>query len=142
MRQLISMFSRDVATISPADSIGRAAEVMEQQNIGAVVVTEQRRPVGMVTDRDIAVALGVHGSTPGESVQHIMTCPVTTMHQREGIFEATQHMMRHSVRRMPVVNDDGHLVGLVTLDDLLVLLSRELDQLAQGVRAEVAAPKH
>ena len=87
------------------------------------------------------VELGVHGSIPGESVRHIMTCPVTTMHQREGVFDVTQHMMRHSVRRMPVVNDDGQLVGLVTLDDLLVLLSRELDQLAQGVRGEVAAPQ-
>lgn len=139
MKQLISMFSKDVATIGPTDTIGRAAELMEQQNVGAVVVAEQGRPVGIVTDRDIAIALGAHGGIPAETVQHIMTCPVTTMRQSEGVFDATQHMMQHAVRRMPVVNDDGRLVGLVTLDDLLVLLSRELDSLAKGVRSEVAS---
>jgi CBS domain-containing protein len=138
MRQLISIFGKDVVTVGPSDTIGRAAERMEEQNVGAVVVAEQGRPVGIVTDRDIAIALGAHGGTPGESVQQIMTCPVTTMHQYEGIFDATQHMMRNSVRRMPVVNDDGRLVGLVTLDDLLVLLSRELDSLSRGVQGEVA----
>jgi CBS-domain-containing membrane protein len=67
-----------------------------------------------------------------------MTCPVTTMSQSEGIYRATQYMMENAQRRMPVVDDVGRLVGLVSLDDLLVLLSRELDNLAQGVQAELA----
>jgi len=67
-----------------------------------------------------------------------MTCPVTTMKQNEGIYKATQHMMELAVRRLPVVDEVGRLVGLVSLDDLLVLLSRELHNMAEGIRAETS----
>ena len=140
MRQISTVFTKEVATVRPADTIGRAAEVMDQQNVGAVVVVEQQRPVGIVTDRDIAIALGVKGAPRTSHVQELMTCPVTTLRQDEGIFNATQHMMENALRRVPVVDAVGRLVGLVSLDDLLVLLSRELDNLAKGVQAEMATP--
>ena len=140
MKHLESIFTKEVVTVRPTDSIGRAAEVMDQQMVGAVVVVEDQRPVGIVTDRDIGLALGARGAARGDSVQDLMTCPVTTMRQDEGIFQATQHMMENALRRVPVVDDIGRLVGLVALDDLLVLLSRELDNLAKGVQAEVAKP--
>ena len=66
-----------------------------------------------------------------------MTCPVMTVGQDEGIFDVTRRMMENAVRRVPVVDDKGGRVGLVALDDLLVLVSRELDSLAKGVKAEV-----
>jgi CBS domain-containing protein len=132
------MFTKAVATIRPSDSIEHAAEMMEQHQIGAVVVAEQNRPVGIITDRDIALALAVGGSSREEGVQGIMTCPVMTVGQDEGIFDVTRRMMENAVRRVPVVDDKGRLVGLVALDDLLALLSRELDSLAKGVQAEVA----
>ena len=138
MRQLATMFTKEVVTVRPTDTIARAAERMDQENVGAVVVVEGQRPVGIVTDRDIGVALGARGASRGDPVQDVMTCPVTTIRQDEGIFKATQHMMENALRRVPVVDNVGRLVGLVSLDDLLVLLSRELDNLAKGVQAEVA----
>ena len=138
MRQLGTMFTKEVVAIRPSDTIGRAAERMDQENVGEGVVVEEQRPVGIVTDRDIAMALGAGGASRGDTVQDVMTCPVTTLRQDEGIFNATQHMMENALRRVPVVDNVGRLVGLVSLDDLLVLLSRELDNLAKGVQAEVA----
>jgi CBS domain-containing protein len=140
MRQIASLFTKEVVTVRPGDTIARAAELMDQQNVGAIVVVEQQRPVGILTDRDIAVALGARGKSRNSTVQDFMACPVTTISQDEGIFRATQYMMENALRRVPVVDQVGRLVGMVTLDDLLVLLSRELDNLAKGVQAEVVAP--
>jgi signal-transduction protein with cAMP-binding, CBS, and nucleotidyltransferase domain len=139
MRKIKSLFTKEVVTLAPSASITDAARLMDENKVGAVVVVEQERPVGIVTDRDLAMALAVRGHSKDESVQEVMTCPVTSMHDDEGIFEATQYMMDNAFRRVPVVNRSGRLVGLVTLDDLLVLLSRELEYLAKGVREETAA---
>ena len=112
---------------------------MEKENVGAVVVTEGKRPVGIVTDRDLALAVCVRGASPLDHVQNVMTCPVATISRDDGVFSATQQMMEHAVRRLPVVDKSGGLVGLVALDDLLLLLSRELQSMAEGIRAEAIA---
>jgi CBS domain-containing protein len=137
MKKLGTMFIREVVTVSPGDSLARAALLMEKNNVGAVVVTEQDRPVGLVTDRDLALAVCARGFSPELSVQSIMTCPVATMRHDEGIYKATQRMMELAVRRLPVIDEIGRLVGLVSLDDLLLLLSRELHNLAEGIRTEM-----
>ena len=138
MSQISSMFTKEVVTVRPNDTLARAAELMSSHNVGAVVVAEQRRPVGILTDRDLAMAMGVNGLPRTSAVQVVMSCPVTTIKQDEGIFEATRQMMETGQRRMPVVDYLGRLVGLVSLDDLVVLLSRELDNLAKGVQTELA----
>ena len=137
MRTLGTMFTNEVVTVRPTDTIRRAAELMGQENVGAVVVVEQGRPVGIVTDRDVALSVAARGTSRETCVQEVMACPVTTILHDEGIFKVTQYMMENALRRVPVVDGVGRLVGLVTLDDLLVLLSRELDNLAKGVQAEV-----
>ena len=132
------MFVKEVLTASPQDSLADAAKVMEVHNVGSVVVVEQERPVGILTDRDLAMAVCVRGVSRDEHVQEIMTCPVATMDQSEGLYDATRHMMELAVRRLPVVDKVGRLVGLVTLDDLLLLLSREMQHMAEGIRAETS----
>jgi CBS-domain-containing membrane protein len=69
-----------------------------------------------------------------------MTHPVSTIREDDSILSATQQMMERAVRRLPVVDKLEHVVGLVSLDDLLPLLSRELDNIAQGIRAELRVP--
>ncbi len=66
-----------------------------------------------------------------------MSTPRRTVHQDEGIFDTTRVMMKCGVRRLPVVDDEGLLVGIVTLDDLLRVLSRALCNLTEGIRAEM-----
>jgi len=134
--KLGTMFVREVVTAGLKDSLAKVAKLMEQHNVGTVVVAEQDRPVGIVTDRDLALAVCARGVSPEEHVQKVMTCPVSTMRHNEGIYKATQHMMELAVRRLPVVDEVGRLVGLVSLDDLLLLLSRELHNMAEGIWAE------
>ena len=135
----LATFTRKVVTAEPKDSLEKVARLMVQNNVGAIVVSEQGRPLGIVTDRDLALATCVLGISRDQHVQTVMTCPVSTIREDEGILDATQQMMQLAVRRLPVVDALGRLVGIVSLDDLLLLLSRELHNLAEGVKAEVSA---
>jgi len=132
------LLSRKVVTAEPTDSLAKAARLMDEHNVGAVVVVEQGRPVGIVTDRDLARSVCTLGTSPEAHLQNVMTCPVATIRQDEGVYNATPQMMRLAVRRLPVVDELGRLVGLVSLDDLLLLLGRELHHIAEGIQAEVA----
>jgi CBS domain-containing protein len=111
---------------------------MDRKNVGAVVVTENGKPTGIVTDRDLALATCIRLFSPDEPVALVMTHPVSTLRDDEGILDATRQMMEHSIRRLPVVNEHERLVGLVSVDDLIPLLSRELHHIAEGIQAEVA----
>jgi CBS domain-containing protein len=133
------MIQRELISIRPGDTLARAAQMMNENKVGAVVVTEQRRPVGILTDRDVALALGLGEAVPSDPVQNVMSCPVTTMRDDEGIFDATQYMMENALRRVPVVDKIGCAIGLVSLDDLLILLTRELNNQAKGVRIELSS---
>jgi CBS domain-containing protein len=133
-----NMLTKKAVTARPMDSLARAARLMDENNAGAIVVVDQDRPVGIVTDRDLARSVCILGTSPEAHVQGVMTCPVTTIRQDEGVYNATQQMMELAVRRLPVVDEQGQLVGLVSLDDLLLLLGRELHNIAEGIRAEVA----
>jgi CBS domain-containing protein len=135
---LKALLARRTVTAAPKDSLAKAAQLMEEKKVGAIVITEQDRPVGIITDRDLALAFGLHGAVPGDPIQSRMMTPVETIRVDEGIYHATQKMMELSVRRLPVVNHVGSLVGMLTLDDLIALLSRELRNVAEGVRGEVA----
>jgi CBS domain-containing protein len=126
-------FRSEVATAAPGDPIRAVVEIMRTQNVGAVVITKDRRVVGIVTDRDVALALGSSRVTPQESVESIMTRKVRTIWEDEGLFNATQYFLSHKVRRLPIVNHDDELVGLVAFDDVLALLSRELFNISKAV---------
>jgi signal-transduction protein with cAMP-binding, CBS, and nucleotidyltransferase domain len=67
-----------------------------------------------------------------------MTCPVETLSSNDGVYDATRRMMELQVRRLPVVNPHGDLIGLISLDDLLLLLARELGNITEGIQAEAA----
>jgi CBS domain-containing protein len=133
---LAKMLTRKAVSAQTQDSLADVARLMKTENVGAVVITEKTRPVGIVTDRDLAFAVCTGGCSPEDEIQSVMTCPVETIQGDEGVYNATQKMMDLAVRRLPVVNYMGALIGLVSLDDLLLLLSRELHQLAEGIHAE------
>lgn len=133
----IETFVKKVITVLPGESLSSVARAMDQHNVGAVVIVENRKPVGIVTDRDLALHLGARGLLSQTPVVKMMTTPVKTASRDDGVFDATQAMMAFGVRRLPVVDDDGYLIGLVTLDDLLRVLSGELSTLIQGIKSEM-----
>jgi CBS domain-containing protein len=135
-----ALFTRKPVTAGPKDSLSQATQLMKQHNVGAVVVVEHDRPVGILTDRDVALAVCLHGASAHDPIQKCMTAPVETVRSDASVYSATERMRELAVRRLPVVNHAGVLIGIVTLDDLLALISRELRNVAEGVRGEVATP--
>lgn len=132
------IFRSNVVTVSPGDTITMAMSLMQQHNVGAVVVIEQREIVGMLTDRDVALAVVLGTATPDSTVAETMSRQVVTIWEDQGIFDATQAMQGHHVRRLPIVNRDNELTGMVTLDDLLSLLTRELSNLGEAIAPSLA----
>lgn len=133
--------NREVVIAEKALSVREAAHLMRNHHVGDLVVVEERggrkHPVGIVTDRDIVVEVVAPGVNPEAlTVVDIMGAKLATVRENEGVFEALRYMRSKGVRRMPVVDGDGGLVGIVTLDDLLSLLAEEMTELAKLVSHE------
>jgi CBS domain-containing protein len=108
-----------VRTIEPDHTVRDAARLMDELNVGILPVCLDQRLVGVVTDRDIVVRSTAAGTAPGDQrVQELLTTDVTTCHADEDARTVLGRMSRLQVRRMPVVDQNQHLVGLVSLGDL------------------------
>jgi CBS domain-containing protein len=133
--------NRDVVIADKTLSVVAAAQLMRSQHVGDLVVVEEKdgrkQPVGIVTDRDIVVEVVAAGVNPDAlKVGDIMGSEVATVRESEGLFEALRYMRDKGVRRMPVVDRDGGLAGILTMDDLLELLAEEMTELAKLVSHE------
>ncbi len=135
--KLNEIFPKKLVTADPSESLTTIAQRMQEHNVGSVVVVENRRPVGIVTDRDIALALGARGFTPKDPVKKVMCGHVQTISQDAGIFGATRHLREAEVRRLPIVDKDGCLVGIVSSDEVLQFLGREIYNLSEGIKHEI-----
>lgn len=133
--------NREVITVRRDATLLHAAVLMRQYHVGDVVVIEDHIgksvPVGIVTDRDIvielvATELDCKVITTGD----IMIPKLTVIHESAGILEAIQLMTTKGIRRLPVVDSTGGLVGIITLDDLLLLLAKEFGALTKLVSRE------
>src|SRR4029078_3221273 len=114
-----------------------AARAIENNNIGAVIVQDDGRVVGMVTDRDLAVrVLGPGLDAKTTPLAAVMTTPVTTLSPADSQGQAIQLMQQRNIRRIPLV-EAGRLVGIVTLDDLLLDEAAPLDQLSAVVESQI-----
>ncbi|MCS6803885.1 MAG: CBS domain-containing protein [Acidobacteriota bacterium] len=121
----------EVVTIQPDETIAAAAALMRDQHVGCLVVVEGNRPVGILTDRDIVRGVLAEGLDATQTlVNDAMTHEVVTVQRQAGVFDAISLMCDEGVRRLPVVDEEGHLVGIIALDDLLLLLGTELVNLA------------
>ncbi len=110
--------TRDVRVISPEDTIERAAQIMGQIDAGVLPVSDGDRLVGMITDRDIAVRGVAEGCGPDAKVRDIMSQEVLYCFDDEETDEVLENMGEIQVRRMPVVDHDKRLVGIVSIGDL------------------------
>jgi CBS domain-containing protein len=127
----------DVMTANRDQSAGNLATVMREEGVGSVIIEDEGEPVGIVTDRDLVLKVLEPRSDPTEvTAADVMSSSPVTVTEDTGIFEATAKMYEHAVRRTPVVDDDGAVTGIVTLDDFLILLTDELDNLAGVIEAE------
>ena len=127
---------RDPIAATRKASIAEVAALMRDEGVGSIVIEEDDRPVGIVTDRDITVAVTAEARDPHEvTAEDVMTENPITVDVDTGVTELVELMAEHGVRRMPVVDDDG-LYGIITLDDLARLLVDEQQSLSKVIEAE------
>ena len=135
--------NREVVVAQAGDPLSRAARAMCEQHVGMVVVTEEqagkRVPVGVVTDRDIVrTQLGHAADLFCLGVAQAMTAKPLVLPESEGLVEAIEHLRARGVRRAPVVDAGGALIGVVSVDDLLAVVAEQLSglsRLSAGQRA-------
>ena len=133
--------NREAVVAERTQSVAETAKLMRQHHVGDVVVVEslsgRRRPVGIMTDRDIVVEVVAPGlSAEAMTAGDLVSEEVARVGESEGVFETMRYMRTKGVRRMPVVDKEGWLVGIVTLDDLMGLLAEEMGELARLVSVE------
>ena len=106
-------------TVEPSKTVVDAARIMKQEDAGVVPVTENGRLTGMVTDRDIAIRVVAEGKDPKSTpVREVASKDLVTVDPQQDLDEALRLMAKHQVRRLPVVEEDGRLVGVVAQADV------------------------
>jgi CBS domain-containing protein len=134
--QIHEIMTATVVTAAPDSPARAVALLMRDRNVGSVVlVDESGRPVGMVTDRDLALDVLAEGADPGMPAEECATAPVVTGDHDMELEEAAALMVGHRIRRLPVMDGDA-LVGIVTLDDIAVRTGNV--EIAQQMTADVA----
>ena len=130
--------NQEVITVAADESAQSVATIMRKEHVGDVVVVEDgRKPVGIVTDRDLVLEVMVPGLEPNDlTAREIATDPLITVEARDDLFVAMEIMETKGVRRLPVVQSNGALVGLLTVDDIWELLAGLQTQLAGVVNRQ------
>ncbi len=130
----LARFKVPLATTTLEETVEQAARTMRNRHLGCLVVTRHGRPMGLITDRDLVVRVMAEGRDPTTSkVGEFVTYDPVTVCVRDGIETAAEQMRKHGVRRLPLVDEEGLAVGIVTADDLLVLLGGEMAAICEGI---------
>ncbi len=143
----INLATAEVITASRESSLADCARLMRSEHVGCLVIVEgigeDERPVGIVTDRDIVVeAIAVGLDTKTMTAEDIMSRPLATVGQDDDVMLALARMRQHGVRRLPVVDADGRLCGILTIDNLLENFSEQLQSAVSVVKAEQTRETH
>lgn len=112
------VMTESVVTAEPQRTVREIAELMRERNVGSVVLVDGARPIGFVTDRDLALSVIADGRDFGDHVSDHASSPVICADPGMDLEEAAELMVRHGIRRLVVV-DGGRVSGIVTLDDLV-----------------------
>lgn len=133
--------NRETIFVFKDTSILQTAQLMRRHHVGDVIVVEERGakriPIGIVTDRDIVIEVIAKEAEPSHlTAGDIITSNLVTARDTEGVYESIQLMRMNGIRRLPIVDADGGLVGIVSMDDLLELLAEEMNEIAKLVSRE------
>ena len=118
MQKISDFMTRNVQVVRPDESLQRAAQVMDELNVGALPVCDASGLVGMITDRDITVRAMAAGLPADTRVADVMTDRARWCTGEQSVQEAMQQMAEVQIRRMPVVDAEHRVVGIVSLGDL------------------------
>ncbi|MFC4438597.1 MULTISPECIES: CBS domain-containing protein [Natrialbaceae] len=143
MPEVKSIVREQVVSASSDSPLADVAQLMDEENVGSVVIVDGDRPQGIVTDRDITINVVVRGEDPTSvTAADVMSEDLVTVETDSGIFDVLRTMEESNVRRIPATDADGNLAGIVTFDDFVILLGRELKLLGDVIEAEIPPYEH
>ena len=129
---------RPASTIAPDESLRNAAQRIEKEGMGCLVVASEDRPMGVLTDRDLALRVLAEGRDPAAtSVRDVLRRSATTIRETASLADASASMCREGVRRLPVVDEEGALLGVLAAGDVLRVVAGEVEALAAVASAQV-----
>lgn len=129
------LITRSPVTVDVGATLAHAAHRMRDADVGSVVVTDDGGPVGILTDRDVALYMA--GGVEDAPVEKVMSMTPVAVGRDEDVERCLERMEARMVRRILVLDDEGGLLGVVSLDDVLVHLSNTLGKAAELIRAEL-----
>ena len=115
MSQIADVMRSDFIEVAPEDTLGEVAERMTLQNVGAVAVKDSGRLIGILTERDLLKAMAARVHSSEARVRQWMTDDPITASADTDVEEAARVMLEHGFRHLPVLDDEGHVVGIVSL---------------------------
>jgi len=127
--------TKKVAALRPQDTVAQAARLMRERGVGCILVLDKgKNPLGILTDRDIVVSVVALGLDPmATRLEEVMTPHVLTASRDEILLRVAKRMAEASVRRLPVVDEEGKVKGIISVDDILVLLITELSNVCAAI---------
>lgn len=140
---LVALTQRPVHTVLGSHTVLEAAKRMCEHAVGALVVTDNdgTTPLGVVTDRDLVWMIAEGLDPKIAEVAQFARAPLHTVSVSDSVADAVRTMREHGVRRLPIVDGEHHLVGLVSLDDVLALLGQEMADVAATISGELAVER-
>jgi CBS domain-containing protein len=136
---LETLCRREIACVDVKSKVIDATKLMEEKNVGSVVVIQNDMPVGIITDRDIVIRVVNKGLDAGKcAVADIMSLDLVTLKQETGLYDALEQIKESGggVRRYPIVDEHGTVKGIITLDDVIYLLGREMSDVSAIIETE------
>lgn len=138
--------NRDVVIVGRSDSIVKAARLMREHHVGDVLVVEPRNgervPVGILTDRDIVVeVIAEETELDSLTIQDVMSFKLVTSNESDDLMVTIKRMRVNGIRRIPIVNQAGGLVGILSIDDILDVITEQLMDLDQIIINEQSKEK-
>lgn len=127
----------DVVTAEPDTPVATVVAKMAEEEVGSVVVVDEDSPVGIITDRNVALALEETPDVSERRAEELMEGDLVTTTLEASIFDVIHTLGDAGVRRLPIVDDEGRLAGIVSLDDVLLVLTAELESAGEVLRAQI-----
>jgi CBS domain-containing protein len=133
---LRDIINREVVSVDPDTKIDHVAKLMKEKDVGAVLVLSDGKPRGIITDRDIVLRCVAENLDSSDcSVESLVTDSVEVCKDSDGLYDCIEKMSASQVRRIPVVDQNGQVIGIVSFGDVLSVLSKELSELTSTTTA-------
>ncbi len=133
--KIVKRMRDETITAPPHATVREVANLMKEHKVGCVVITQMEVPVGIITDRDITIRVVAEGISFDTPVEEVMTKNIVVANENDQIRDIIKIMREKVIRRIPVIDDNGNLSGIVTFDDIFVEIADEIFNLSRIPRS-------